>query len=142
MASLFTRIIDGEIPGRFTWTDDTCVAFSTIAPIAPGHTLVVPRAEVDHWIDLDDEVAAHLMVVARSIGQAQMDAFSPTRIGMIIAGMEVPHTHLHVIPIETEADLDFRRADAGASGEALDEAAARLRRALVARGHGANVPQP
>ena len=142
MASLFTRIIDGEIPGRFVWTDDTCVAFSTIAPIAPGHTLVVPRVEVDHWIDLDDDVAAHLMVVARSIGQAQMDAFAPARIGMIIAGMEVPHTHLHVIPIETEADLDFRRADGGASGEALDAAAARLRTALVARGHAALVPQP
>jgi histidine triad (HIT) family protein len=141
MATLFTRIIDGEIPGRFVWTDDTCVAFSTIAPIAPGHALVVPRVEVDHWIDLDDEVAAHLMVVARAIGAAQMDAFRPARIGMIIAGMEVPHTHLHVIPIETEADLDFRRADASASAESLDDAADRLRSALRARGHGAEVPQ-
>ena len=135
MASLFTRIIDGEIPGRFVWADDTCVAFSTIAPIAPGHTLVVPRAEVDHWIDLDDDVAAHLMVVARAIGEAQMDAFSPARIGMIIAGMEVPHTHLHVIPIETEADLSFARADAGASPASLDDAASRLGAALVAAGH-------
>src|SRR6478672_4700778 len=142
MATLFTRIIDGEIPGRFVWTDDTCVAFSTIAPIAPGHTLVVPRAEVDHWIDLDDDVAAHLMVVARAIGAAQMDAFRPARIGMIIAGMEVPHTHLHVIPIETEADLDFRRADGSASAEALDDAADRLRAALVARGHEAATAQP
>jgi histidine triad (HIT) family protein len=142
MATLFTRIIDGEIPGRFVWTDDTCVAFSTIAPIAPGHMLVVPRAEVDHWVDLDDELAAHLMVVARTIGAAQMDAFHPARIGMIIAGMEVPHTHLHVIPIESEADLDFRRADASASAERLDAAADRLRAALVARGHDAQVPQP
>jgi histidine triad (HIT) family protein len=142
MASLFTRIIDGEIPGQFVWSDDRCVAFSTIAPIAPGHTLVVPRAEVDHWIDLDDDLAAHLMVVAKAIGGAQMDAFSPARIGMIIAGMEVPHTHLHVIPIETEADLDFRRADGSASADALDEAADRLRAALVARGHRAETPQP
>lgn len=142
MASLFTRIIDGEIPGRFVWSDDRCVAFSTIAPIAPGHTLVVPRAEVDHWIDLDDELAAHLMVVAKSIGTAQLDAFRPARIGMIIAGMEVPHTHLHVIPIETEADLDFRRADGATTAEALDAAAAQLRSALVARGHSAQVPQP
>lgn len=135
MPSLFTRIIDGEIPGRFVWSDDRCVAFSTIAPITPGHTLVVPRVEIDHWIDLDDDLAAHLTVVARAIGAAQMDAFSPARIGLIIAGMEVPHTHLHVIPIETEADLDFRRADGAASGEALDAAADRLRAALAARGH-------
>ena len=142
MASLFTRIIDGDIPGRFVWSDDRCVAFSTIAPIVPGHTLVVPRAEVDHWIDLDDDLAAHLMVVAKAIGAAQVDAFSPARIGLIIAGMEVPHTHLHVIPIETEADLDFRRADGSASAEALDTAADRLRAALSARGHTAEIPQP
>ena len=139
MATLFTRIIDGEIPGRFVWKDDTCVAFSTIAPITPGHALVVPRAEVDHWIDLDDEVAAHLMVVAKAVGEAQMDAFSPARIGVMIAGMEVPHTHLHVIPIETERDLDFARADGAASAESLDAAADRLRAALVARGHAAAV---
>lgn len=135
MASLFTRIIDGEIPGRFVWTDERCVAFSTIAPITPGHTLVVPRAEVDHWIDLDDDLAAHLTVVAKAIGAAQMDAFSPARIGMIIAGMEVPHTHLHVIPIDTERDLDFARADGAASAESLDAAADRLRAALASRGH-------
>lgn len=141
MASLFTRIIDGEIPGRFVWADDRCVAFSTIAPITPGHTLVVPRAEVDHWIDLDDDLAAHLMVVAKAIGAAQQEAFSPARIGMIIAGMEVPHTHLHVIPIETEADLNFARADAGATAASLDAAADRLRAALAARGH-AEAVQP
>lgn len=135
MATLFTRIIDGEIPGRFVWRDDTCVVFLTIAPIAPGHALVVPRAEVDHWIDLDDDVAAHLMVVAKAVGRAQVQAFSPNRIGLIIAGLEVPHTHLHVIPIETEADLDFRRADGGAAADALDAAAAALRDALVANGH-------
>lgn len=135
MASLFTRIIDGEIPGRFVWRDDRCVSFLTIAPIAPGHALVVPRVEVDHWIDLEPDLAAHLMVVARAVGAAQMDAFAPSRIGMIIAGLEVPHTHLHVIPIETEADLDFRRADAGADPAGLDAAAAALRSALAGAGH-------
>ncbi|HWJ62236.1 MAG TPA: HIT family protein [Acidimicrobiales bacterium] len=139
MASLFTRIIDGEIPGHFVWTDDTCVVFLTIAPITPGHALVVPRAEVDHWIDLDDDVAAHLMVVAKAIGQAQTDAFAPGRIGMIIAGLEVPHTHLHVIPIESERDLDFAKADGSVSQEALAATADRLREALVARGHAAAV---
>jgi histidine triad (HIT) family protein len=135
MATLFTRIIDGEIPGRFVWRDERCVAFLTIAPIAPGHTLVVPVDEVDHWVDLEAELAAHLMVVARAIGAAQMAAFAPNRIGMIIAGLEVPHTHLHVIPIETEADLSFSRADHHAAPEALDAAAERLRGALRAAGH-------
>ena len=135
MPTLFTRIIDGEIPGRFVWRDERCVVFLTIAPLATGHVLVVPRAEVDHWIDLDDDTAAHLMVVARKVGVAQMAAFGPARIGVIIAGLEVPHTHVHVIPIETEADLDFRLADSSVPADAMDAAAARLRAALREAGH-------
>ena len=99
MPTLFTRIIDGEIPGRFVWRDSQCVVFLTIAPMRPGHALVVPRAEIDHWLDLDDVLAAHLTKVAQTVGRAQMTAFSPARVGLIIAGLEVPHTHLHVIPI-------------------------------------------
>ncbi len=135
MASLFTRIIQGDIPGRFLWRDDTCVAFLTIGPIRPGHTLVVPIQEVDHWVDLPQDLAMHLFAVAQVVGQAQMAAFSPARVGLIIAGMEVPHTHLHVIPIRTEADLDFVRADPNPSPASLDAAADVLRAALVAAGH-------
>lgn len=134
MASLFTQIIDGAIPGRFVWRDDRCVVFLTIAPLQPGHALVVPIAEVDHWLDLEPELAAHLMVVAQVVGQAQVAAFGAERVGLIIAGLEVPHTHLHVVPIRTEADLDFRHADAGASAESLDAAAESLRGALRAAG--------
>jgi histidine triad (HIT) family protein len=134
MPSLFTRIIDGEIPGRFVWRDDRCVVFATIAPIRRGHVLVVPIEEVDHWIDLRPGLAAHLMDVAQVIGRAQMAAFSPGRIGLIIAGLEVPHTHLHVIPIDTEADLDFAKADAAASAASLDAACDQLRSALRADG--------
>lgn len=130
MASLFTRIIAGEIPGRFVWRDDRCVAFLTIAPLRPGHALVVPIDEVDHWLDLAPDLAAHLMQVAQTVGRAQQQAFSPQRVGMIIAGLEVPHTHLHVIPIESEADLDFSRADQDPAAAALDDAAERLRAAL------------
>ena len=129
MATLFTRIIDGEIPGTFVWSDDRCVAFLSIGPLRRGHALVVPRAEVDHWIDLDPDDVAHLMTVAQVIGRAQMAAFEPERIGMIIAGMEVPHTHLHVIPIDSEADLDFGRAGS-ASPDDLEAAAVPLRAAL------------
>jgi histidine triad (HIT) family protein len=128
--TLFTKIIDGELPGRFVWRDDRCVAFLSIAPLQPGHTLVVPIAEVDHWIDLEPDLAAHLMTVAHRIGRAQVEAFSPARIGLIIAGLEVPHTHLHVVPIRSEGDLHFERADTSASADDLDAAADRLRAAL------------
>lgn len=134
MATLFTKIIEGDIPGRFVWRDADVVAFLTINPITPGHTLVVPVAEVDHWLDLPPELAARCMSVAQVIGQAQMAAFSPTRVGMIIAGLEVPHTHLHLIPIDSEADLSFAKADPAPDPGALDTAAERLRAALRAMG--------
>lgn len=133
MATIFTRIIEGELPGTFVWSDDRCVAFLSIGPLRPGHTLVVPRAEVDHWLDLDPETVAHLMKVSQVIGQAQMTAFEPTRIGMIIAGMEVPHTHLHLIPIRTEADLSFANVGS-ATPEELEANASRIRDALTAMG--------
>jgi diadenosine tetraphosphate (Ap4A) HIT family hydrolase len=140
MATLFTRIIDGEIPGRFVWNDDQAVAFLTIAPITRGHTLVVPRAEIDHWVDLDPGLAAHLTQVAQVIGQAQMVAFKPNRIGLIIAGMEVPHTHLHVLPIDSESDLNFSKADHSPAADELDGAADSLRTCLRGLGHEATVP--
>ena len=130
MPTIFTRIIDGELPGRFVWRDDQCVAFLSINPLQPGHTLVVPRAEVDHWIDLPADLNTHLMRVAHTIGTAQMTAFAPNRIGLIIAGLEVPHVHLHVVPIQREADLSFANAQLSPTPESLDDAAARLRSAL------------
>lgn len=139
MATLFTKIIEGEIPGRFVWRDDRAVAFMTIAPIAPGHALVVPVDEVDHWVDLEPDLAAHLMEVARVVGRAQMQAFSPARIGMIVAGLEVPHCHLHLIPIDSEADLSFAKADHDPDPAGLDAAADRLRAALRDHGHGERV---
>lgn len=134
MSTLFSKIIEGTIPGRFVWRDSEVVAFLTISPIRPGHTLVVPIAEVDHWIDMPTEIAKRCMTVAQVIGQAQMTAFSPTRIGMIVAGLEVPHTHLHVIPIDSESDLSFARADPSPDPTSLDEACERLRVALRAMG--------
>ena len=105
MPTIFTRILDGELPGEFVWRDDRCGVFLSIAPLRPGHALVVPVDEVDHWLDLAPDGVAHLFTVAQVIGQAQMAAFSPTRIGVIVAGLEVPHTHVHVIPIRDESDL-------------------------------------
>jgi histidine triad (HIT) family protein len=140
MATIFTRIIEGELPGRFVWRDERAVAFLTINPITTGHVLVVPVEEVDHWVDLDPDLARHLMGVAHAVGRAQMQAFSPARIGMMIAGLEVPHTHLHVLPIASEGDLDFAKADREPDSDRLDGAADRLRRALRDLGHGDDVP--
>ena len=131
MPTLFTRILNHEIPGRFVYEDERCAAFLSIAPLRPGHTLVVPREEVDHWIDLDPDLAAWCMRVAQRVGRAQQKAFRPRRIGMLIAGMEVPHVHLHVVPIDGERDLNFAHADPHARPEDLDRAAEALREALA-----------
>jgi histidine triad (HIT) family protein len=128
--SIFTRIIAGEIPGTFVWKDERCVAFMAIAPMKPGHTLVVPRDEVDHWIDLDPALARHLFTVAQTIGKGQQRAFSPRRVGVMIVGDEVPHVHIHVVPIDSAGELSFARADQGAKPADLEVAAERLRVAL------------
>lgn len=130
MPTIFTRIIAGEIPGHFVWQDDRCVAFLSINPITTGHALVVPRQEVDHWIDLDPGLASHLMVVARTIGLAQRHAFRPPRIGLEIAGFEVPHCHLHVLPIWGEQDLHLARSARSVEPETLVAAALQIRAAL------------
>jgi histidine triad (HIT) family protein len=135
MASLFTKIIGGELPGRFVWKDEHVVAFLTINPIKPGHTLVVPRQEVDHWIDMSPELASKVMDVSRSVGQALQQAFSPTKVGVSIVGLEVPHVHVHLIPIDGMQDLDFSRADANPAPAAMDTAADAIRTALRSLGH-------
>jgi diadenosine tetraphosphate (Ap4A) HIT family hydrolase len=132
--SIFTRIIDGEIPGRFVWRDDRCVAFLTIAPLTPGHTLVVPIEEIDRWTDLPVDLAAHVFTVAHAIGQAVQSGFRPARVGLLIAGMEVPHAHVHVLPMNRESDLHFANADPDPAPEDLDAAADTIRRELRALG--------
>jgi diadenosine tetraphosphate (Ap4A) HIT family hydrolase len=129
MPTLFTRIINGELPGRFVYTDEQVVAFLSIAPLNPGHTLVVPRAEVDQWTDADGPLLHHCMDVARRIGVAAKQAFDAPRAGVVIAGLEVPHLHVHVFPAWSESDFDFARAKP-ATDEELDSAAAKLRAAL------------
>ncbi len=140
MPTLFTRIIDGEIPGRFVWADDVAVAFLTVAPISDGHALVVPRAEVPRFTDAPDELLAHLFAVAKAIGRAQEVAWAAPRAALLVAGFEVPHLHLHVLPAWSEAELTFANAQADATAERLDAAAERLRVALVDAGHAARVP--
>ena len=135
MPSIFTRIIQGELPGRFVWRDERAVAFLTIAPLQEGHTLVVPIEEVDHWIDLEPELMAHLSEVSHKVAKAAQQAFDPVKVGLMIAGLEVPHVHLHVVPIRHLHDLDFSRADSNVPAEKMDAAAAKLRAALRDHGH-------
>lgn len=140
MSTVFTKIITGDLPGRFVWADDRAVGFLSINPLAPGHTLVVPRAEVDHWTDADPDLAAHLHAVAHAIGRAVRAVWDPPRVGLIVAGFEVPHLHLHVFPAVSMATFDF--ANAAASVDAAEQDAHRdaLRAALRQAGHGAAVP--
>ena len=135
MASIFSRIISGEIPGRLVWNDPISVVMVDIRPLHQGHCLVIPKVEVDRWTDLDVQTATHLMTVAHAVGAAQKDEFPCERIGLLIAGYEVPHTHVHVFPTDSMADFDFRNADPSVDAAELDRVAERLRSALVARGH-------
>jgi len=130
MTTVFTKIIDGEIPGTFVWRDDRCVAFMSINPMARGHVLVVPIEEVDHWVDASPELAAHLFAVTHTIGLAQRDAFACERVGVIIAGYEVPHTHVHVIPTDDMSQLSFANAAASVDRDDLAAAAEAIRAEL------------
>lgn len=98
MATVFTKIINGELPGRFVYRDDKVAAFLTIEPVAYGHTLVVPIEEVDKWTDMDPQLWAHCNDVAQKVGAAVIESFGSERAGYLIAGFEVPHAHIHVFP--------------------------------------------
>jgi len=130
MASVFTMIMNREIPGRFVYEDDDVVAFLTIEPMTPGHTLVVPRDEVDNWQELDPAVLDRVMHVAQRIGKAVCAAFGATRAGVIIAGLEVPHLHVHVFPAFNLTDFGFANVDRNPSPESLDAAQAKIIAAL------------
>jgi histidine triad (HIT) family protein len=131
MATIFTRIIEGEIPGTFVHRDDQCVVFLSINPLAHGHALVVPIAEHDHWVDLPADLAAHVFAVAHRVGRAQARAFGCDRVGVIIAGYEVPHTHIHLVPTNDMRELNFANAAASVSRDDLDAAAAAITAALT-----------
>jgi diadenosine tetraphosphate (Ap4A) HIT family hydrolase len=134
LATLFTRIIRGELPGRFVWRDPRAVAFLTIAPLRPGHTLVVPVQEVDHWLDLEPDLLAHLSGVSQVVGRAIQRAWDPPKVALMLVGIEVPHVHFHVVPIWGVRDVDFANADGKAPAASLDAAATKLRDALRAMG--------
>lgn len=130
MATIFTRIIEGDIPGTFVWRDDRCVVFMSINPMAVGHALVVPIEEIDHWVDASPDLAAHLFAVSHRIASAQKAAFDCDKVGLIIAGYEVPHAHIHLIPTTNMGQLSFANAAASVAREDLEAAAAAIRAAI------------
>lgn len=140
MSTVFSKVISGELPGRFVWQDELCVGFLSIAPLAYGHTLVVPRTEVDRWTDADSELMAHLTTVAQRIGKAQVETFGSARAGLVVAGYEVPHLHLHVWPSNSLADFDFSKAMQDPDPAQMDESAEKLRVALRLMGDAEHVP--
>jgi diadenosine tetraphosphate (Ap4A) HIT family hydrolase len=140
MSTLFTKILDGEIPGRFVWREPDVAAFLTTGPLADGHTLVVPTEEVDRWTDASPETLAKVMEVARRIGAVQLDIFPAERAGLIVAGYEINHFHVHVWPSRSMADFDFASADQHPDPAVLDATAEKLREGLRAAGYGEFVP--
>jgi histidine triad (HIT) family protein len=136
MSTIFSEIIAGRSPARFVWTDDRCVAFLTIEPRGPGHTLVVPREEVDRWLDVDADTMEHLMRVSRVISLAQREEWNSDRI----EGYVVPHLHIHIWPSWSPFEFHPGGIDRNANPRHLDENAARLRARLRAHGHGEPIP--
>jgi diadenosine tetraphosphate (Ap4A) HIT family hydrolase len=130
MASIFTRIMQGEIPGHFVHEDEQCVVIMTIQPMKPGHVLVIPREEVDHWDDLPEPLYQHLMAVSRRMAKAIKRAFPCRRVGMLVVGLEVPHVHIHLTPLDEMSDIQVvdlpmaDPADLAAAAETLRAALA------------------
>lgn len=132
MPSIFTRIIHKELPARFVWEDEQCVAFLSANPLRPGHTLVVPRQEVDYWIDLEPKLADHLFKTAQLLARALQHGFKPVKVGLMIAGLEVRHVHIHLVPISTLTDLNFEKQDRNPNPVDMDGAAERIRSSIQA----------
>ena len=107
MASIFTRIINGEIPCYKVAEDDQYIAFLDVRPLRPGHTLVVPKQEVDYIFDLEEETLAGMMLFARRVAKAMKEVIDCRRIGVAVIGLEVPHAHIHLVPLTRESDMLF-----------------------------------
>jgi len=105
MASIFTRIVQGEIPAYTVAEDENFLAFLDISPVVEGHTLVIPKKEVDYLFDLDDETYTGLQLFAKKVASGLKKAIPCRRIGVLVLGLEVPHAHIHLIPMQSEADL-------------------------------------
>ena len=126
MASIFSRIAKGEIPSYRVAENDRYYAFLDINPVSKGHVLVIPKKEVDYLYDLDDEEYIGLELFAKRVAEAMKKALPCKRIGTAVIGLEVPHAHIHLIPIEKESDMDFRAPKKELTKEEMEEVAAAI----------------
>jgi len=129
MASLFTKIINGDIPSYKVAESDRYLAFLDINPLAKGHVLVVPKEEVDYVFDLEDDLLAGLHVFAKSVARKMEKVISCERIGVAIIGLEVPHAHVHLIPLKSVEDINFSRPKLDLEEEELEQIARSIREA-------------
>lgn len=130
MATIFSRIVAGEIPCYKIAENDHFFAFLDISPLTKGHTLVIPKKEEDYLLNLDDNTLADMMVFAKKVGLAIQKSVSCVRIGMAVIGLEVPHAHIHLIPITTESDMNFKNPKLKLSPEEMNEIAETIREKL------------
>jgi histidine triad (HIT) family protein len=130
MASIFSRIAAGEIPSYKVAEDDRHFAFLDINPVAAGHTLVIPKREVDYIFDLSDEEYADLQLFAKKVATAMKKAIPCKRIGVAVMGLEVPHAHIHLVPINSEADMNFFREHLSLEAKEMEDIAAAIAREL------------
>jgi len=127
MATIFSRIIAGEIPSYKIAEEDRFFAFLDINPMAKGHTLVVPKQETDYLFDLDDTLLSEMMLFAKKVAKAIEAAVSCERVGVMVIGLEVPHAHIHLIPINREGDMNLANPRVNLSNEEFEEIAANIR---------------
>jgi len=131
MPSIFTRIINREIPGHIVAEDDRFIAFLDINPLVVGHTLVIPKAEVDYLFDLDDKTLADLNIFAKKVAHAVKKSVPCKRIGVAVIGLEVPHAHIHLVPMNSMGDINFSRPKLTPSKEELATVAEKIKKALA-----------
>ncbi len=126
MATIFSRIIVGEIPSYKIAEDENYYAFLDINPLTKGHTLVVPKKEVDYIFDLDDETLAGMILFAKRVAARIKQEITCSRVAMVVLGMEIPHAHIHLIPIQSEKDVDFHREKLHLTPDEFQEIANRI----------------
>jgi len=132
MATIFSRIIKGEIPSYRVAEDDRFFAFLDIKPMQAGHTLVVPKQETDYLFDLDDALLADMMLFAKRVARAIEKAVECRRVGVMVIGLEVPHAHIHLIPIQQEGDMSLARKRVELTNEEFQQIALRIEAAFDA----------
>ncbi|HEX8545479.1 MAG TPA: HIT family protein [Cytophagaceae bacterium] len=130
MASIFSKIVSGEIPAYKICEDEKYLAFLDVNPLAPGHTLVIPKEEIDYIFDMDDELLAGLHLFSKKVATALKKAVPCIRIGVTVIGLEVPHTHIHLIPLNSMNDINFSRSKLSYSKEYMEEVAEKIRQGL------------